>query len=111
MLIIQTLLEIRKIDSDLKFEFETKISNKEDLQVIGSIDCVVRTRDMVGILDFKRSAGGIPSKKDIMSFVKIQMWFYLLRTESLLPENRFFGFLNLSEPTDSIFFTDAKASY
>jgi RecB family exonuclease len=100
---ISYLLNLKKIDPEVHFEFEKKLSlNFLDLVLDASIDCIIHFSKGYAVLDFKRSESSIPSQKQILSFEKIQILFYL---KFLFDKNSnvlFFGYLNLNNLEDSL---------
>ncbi len=87
----------------LKFE-QVPEKKKNMKNVKGRIDLITFFDDLLGILDFKRSAAGKPSKKDFFEFKNVQMWFYLSNFILDLEKIAFFGFINLDELGDSLIF-------
>lgn len=89
---------------EASFSFERKVSiQKDGVEKRGSIDLLIQSSLGCGIVDFKRSAGSIPSQKAILEFEKIQLWFYLHALEVQNQDFLFSGFFNLSEPEESLF--------
>lgn len=75
----------------------------------GSIDCLVHGEAGWALIDFKRSAGSIPnSLNKLLDFDKIQLWFYLSRLNLNLSDLQLIGYLNLSDPENSLFLTPSK---
>jgi hypothetical protein len=70
--------------------------------VSGRIDCLVKFEDKVAILDFKRSGFSIPTKSDIEKFNKVQLPFYLNNFGQDSSKIMFWGYVNLSEPSESL---------
>jgi biotin-(acetyl-CoA carboxylase) ligase len=92
-----------------EFSFEQKIKNTtQKPEKRGSIDLLMKTPLGYGVIDFKRSAGSIPTQKSILEFEKIQLWFYLNALEVSSDEVHFSGFFNLSEPAESLFMSCDK---
>ncbi len=90
--------------------FEKKVEGKLlETTRTGSIDFCFENSTLFGLVDFKRSAGSIPSKGNILNFNKVQLWFYLKSLESIFreKENYFVGYFNMSSPEDSLFFTNS----
>ena len=88
------------------FEFEELFFEKdfESELVKGQIDCIGRKGSKYLVLDFKRSKSSIPSKKDLMSFRKIQLWHYSCEISKWKNGDVVgFGYINLSEAEDSLF--------
>ncbi|WP_127717728.1 PD-(D/E)XK nuclease family protein [Halobacteriovorax sp. HLS] len=70
--------------------------------VSGRIDCLVKFEDKLAVLDFKRSGFSIPSKTDIEKFSKVQLPFYLNNLGQDPKKVIFWGYVNLSEPEESL---------
>lgn len=87
---------------EIEFSFEKDLSVDPDAFRKGSIDLYFKTDEGVGIIDFKRSGGSIPNQKKLIAFDKIQLWFYLLSLELDINDLMMMGFLNLSDPADSL---------
>lgn len=91
-----------------KHQFEEPLNlTSPRFRVSGSIDCVISGENTWGIIDFKRSSGGIPTLKAINNFKNIQLWFYFKYYENLhlkgfLPS--FMGYVDLSDPGKSVYF-------
>ncbi len=97
---IQLLLEIKnKIGAELIFEYDI---SQLDSAVSGRIDLIIKKDDELHVFDFKRSSFGIPSRKELEDFAKVQMWFYLQRIEKISSKIMSFGYLNLSDLSDSL---------
>ncbi len=94
---INSLLLIQENCSVESFDFEVQLEEKE---ILGSIDCVIKTSQGIGIIDFKRSSYGVPTQKDLLEFQKIQLPFYLNHFSSH-DEILFFGYLCLTDPEES----------
>lgn len=99
---IEYLFSLRNTLGDIEFLFEVEI-NKQTHQ--GSIDCIVKGDFGVGIIDFKRSIAGIPSTKEVLSYSKIQLLYYLTHFNQDPLKYKFFGYLNLSEILKSRLFS------
>ncbi len=100
--------------SNQKFEVPLKGKNQMFF-VTGQIDCVLEDERIIGLLDFKRSASSIPSLGKIRAFEKIQLWFYF---SYLLSEHQssqkplgFLGYVDLSEPKNSVVFLSDEFSH
>ena len=83
-----------------EIEFEAYLKGNEN--VSGRIDCLVKFEGKFAILDFKRSGFSIPTKTDIQKFNKIQLPFYLSHYGHESSEVLFWGYVNLSEPSESL---------
>jgi hypothetical protein len=96
---ILEILKLLTIYPDATLEFEKELS--ED-HVKGFIDLVFVSSEGVGLIDFKRSKGGMATKGELLSFKEIQLWFYLnhLKQEGKI---LFLGYLGMGHPDDSIF--------
>ena len=77
---------------------------KEVKNVKGRVDLIACFGDFLGIIDFKRSAAGKPSKKDFFEFKNVQIWFYLSNFRFDLKNISVLGFLNLDDLNDSLIF-------
>ena len=88
---------------DLKFE-QSPEKKMEMKNVKGRVDLIALFDSFFGIIDFKRSSAGTPSKKEFFEFKNVQMWFYLSNFLFELKELAFFGFINLDELNDSLIF-------
>ena len=65
----------------------------------GFIDCILTHENGVHIFDFKRSVASIGSKKEILSFEKIQLWVYRFALERNFKVIQW-GYINLSDGSD-----------
>ncbi len=99
---ICALVNILKIYPEAELYFEHKLPRNHG--VTGSVDCLVKIGDEVGIIDFKRSGGGIPSQSEFKRFDKIQVWFYLNHLNVDPKSVLFAGFFNLSSIDESLIF-------
>lgn len=97
---IVALIRLLEIHPDATFLFEHKFNDNN--QARGSVDCLVKIGDEYGIIDFKRSSGGIPGQAEFMRFDKIQLWYYL--NHLLIDPSKiiFMGYLNLSSTSESL---------
>lgn len=89
--------------SSIEFEFAL---GENPWGLVGSIDCLIQLKNnKYAMIDFKRSAMAIGSKKETMAFDKIQIWVYLL---ILLKQQgkiiHSWGYLNLSEIEASLLY-------
>lgn len=87
---------------EIRLSFEKKLQEDPDAYRRGSIDLYFETDEGKGIIDFKRSLGSIPSQKALLQFDKVQLWFYLTSLGLEFEDMMMMGFLNLSEPMDSL---------
>jgi hypothetical protein len=91
---------LRSLDPSLEYHFEVDLKKYGG---IGSIDLLVQS-EVLGdmLIDIKRSAASIPSKKKFLELKSIQLWHYahfLQKTDfSLL------GYLNLKDLKESLVF-------
>ncbi len=105
---VRFLQELKKVEGAI-FEFEKKIQKqKGSVARRGSIDFWGQSKTTGYLIDFKRSKTSIPSKSQILSLEKIQLWFYLNSVKQNLETNSsyFVGYLNLSDIADSLFFSN-----
>ena len=111
--VIKNLLEINKV-LGLKLSFEHGIVIERSPRVTGSIDLFAFNHDTQLILDFKRSAGSIPSASKLLDFEKVQLWFYLQRLKEMevlqLDKKIVFGYINLSDPEDSLIMSNDETT-
>jgi RecB family exonuclease len=101
---------LNKYDAkNIKFEIALPV-NEWNLK--GYIDCLIELNNKRYILlDFKRSATSIGSKKETLEFQKIQLWIYLIVLNSKGYEFDYYGYLNLSEPgEEKVAFADHLAA-
>jgi len=99
--VIQKLCEIKQL-SDYELYFEKSLEGEG---ISGRVDCIIKANNEIIILDFKRGAGSIPSKTDLLAFEKIQLWFYL--NHYSLEEKISFGYINLAENEKSLMFSNS----
>jgi RecB family exonuclease len=93
--IINSLLE-ELAGEDPQLFFEKKME-----QVRGSADLVITTNERSLVLDFKRTSASIPSASEIEKLSSVQVLFYLKHLE-LEQAVSMFGYVNLSEPEESL---------
>lgn len=95
---IEFLIDFCKLNSATKIDFESSLGNNP-WGLVGSIDCLIHLPDdYIALFDFKRSGAAIGSKKDTLSFEKIQIWTYLLlMIKHQGKKIHSWGYLNLSE--------------
>ena len=102
---IDFLINFCKENEVISIEFERPLGDNF-WRLVGSIDCLIYLKNKkVAIFDFKRSGAAIGSKRDTISFDKIQIWIYLLVV--LKNHNKTihsWGYLNLSEVETSLLF-------
>ncbi len=92
------LLDVKKAGAKLSFEYDI---SKFDPNASGRIDLMIEFNEDIYLFDFKRSKYGIPTKTELESFEKVQIWFYLTRLEQR-EKIKGFGYINLSEIADSL---------
>lgn len=95
---ISEIFKILKVYPDAKLEFEKELLGGD---IRGSVDLYFEAGDYMGVLDFKRSKASIGSEKDLRSFSKVQLWFYLNHLDSK-KECVLLGYLNLARTDDSV---------
>ncbi len=100
---ILKLLSLYHLDPNLSFEFEKEIIVADGKRV-GSIDCYVVGSFGQMLIDFKRSKYSIPSKKELLSYQKLQLWFYARSLKLDFADLYCWGYLNLSDPVESLFY-------
>jgi hypothetical protein len=101
------LNELKRIDPNIDLVFEKVLTG----------DCISGRIDLIwdsailgkGIVDFKSSAYGIPSKIEHTEFRKIQLWFYLNYCGFNLSEINYWGFLNLDDLSKSLMFARSES--
>lgn len=102
----QTILEflkLKKIDPEINFFFERKMDLDEGT---GSADVVIESTVLGRLLfDLKRSGGSIPDKYKIQGMRSIQLWYYLYFLNAAEKPFSGFGYINLSDSSNSIIFT------
>ena len=96
---IMEILKLLAIYPDAKLEFEKELTEEN---VKGFVDLVMVTSKGVGLIDFKRSKGGMATKSELLNFKEIQLWFYLKHL-NLENDLLFLGYLGMGDPDDSIF--------
>lgn len=90
-------------DPNIEINFEKFLVGEE---VSGRIDCTWKSDILgIGIVDFKSSAFGIPSKKEHLEFRKIQLWFYLNHCGLTIDDISYWGFVNTDEIAKSLMFS------
>ena len=95
---IKTLIDFYTLDPDSRFDFEKPIKDDE---IVGSIDCIAKTKFGSFIIDFKRSESSIPSPAEVEKFKKIQLMFYCRYSKIEPNELAMIGYLNLSDISSS----------
>jgi hypothetical protein len=95
---IKTLIDFYTLDPNSRFDFEKPIKDDE---IVGSIDCVAKTKFGSFIIDFKRSESSIPSPAEVEKFKKIQLMFYCRYSKIEPSELAMIGYLNLSDIASS----------
>lgn len=101
---ILELLKLKTIFSNCEFGFEKPLQKSSDLPINGRLDVVVISAEGFAVLDFKRSKGPVGNAKQLMEFEKIQPWFYLNHYPVKDKHCLFLGYINLSDPKDSLIY-------
>ena len=96
---IKEILKLLKIYPEAKLEFEKELREEN---VKGFMDLLLTTPQGVGLIDFKRSIGGMATKGELLGFKEIQLWFYLNHLE-MKKDILFLGYLGMAHPDDSIY--------
>lgn len=90
-----------------------------DLNIKGSIDFLMVEKDFVHLIDFKRSAGSVPTRGEVENYQSIQSWFYLHFVPEKFKSKKLgiWGYLCLRDiassrlwTSDEIFFQRLKSS-
>lgn len=106
---IEYLIEYCKQHSANKIEFEQPLGTNQ-WNIAGSSDCLVYLEEnKVALFDFKRSGAAIGSKRETLSFDKIQIWVYLLMLVQKGYSIHSWGYLNLSEIEASMVYNEAES--
>ena len=109
---ILPLLQIKAADGNTELKFEKEFSDKKNSDMFfGRLDCLIENTNMMGIVDFKRSAASIPRVGDLMNMEKIQLWFYLNHNSQYLDRISFYGFCCLSDVEKSVIFCSSESVY
>lgn len=101
------LYNLKKDDPRAEIHFEYELPQNK-FNIIGSIDCLIKTNNEVNIIDFKRSDAAIGPKYGLLAFDKLQLWLYGLALSDNLVVNKI-GYLNISE-IDSLLEVDFSGS-
>lgn len=102
---VSQLLKLKEIDQDIEFKFELELQGQKNT---GRIDCIASGPQIGSILiDFKRGASSIPDKNQLKKFRKIQIWYYLNFLKDV-SRWKLWGYLCLSDPNESLFFSEEK---
>ena len=92
---IRLLAKMLKVFPGAKVDFEYAFECSEE-RARGRVDCLFSCSQGFGIIDFKRSAGSIPSASEICSYRKIQLPFYLSHLNKINSTSPLFiGYINL----------------
>lgn len=92
-----------------EIEFEKNFEHTVDgIKHRGSIDFFFRNTDTSIIIDFKRSAAGIPAVGKFKNHEKLQAWYYLSHCGSEASSNALIGYFNLKDPSASLLFSPDK---
>ena len=107
---IEFLIKFCLENSALDLGFERGLA-ENPWGLVGSVDCLVYLPDdKVALFDFKRSGAAIGSKRDTMSFDKIQIWAYLIVIHRFQEKSiHTWGYLNLSEIETSQIYNEAES--
>jgi hypothetical protein len=105
---IEELLKLHKILNYSDRLFEAPLNNNKE-EMIGSVDCVMSTDSSFGLVDFKRSSSGIPTKKDFLEYKKVQLWIYYKYFNLKEKKCDFLGHINLGQPEKSVYYVFNKA--
>lgn len=101
--LIGELLKLKNIDSDLELEFEVEFKTENSR---GFIDLIVKSPKLgTMIFDMKRSSSSIPDKSKVNNYSSIQVLFYLMNYEKNWADYSAFGYLNLSDLSQSLIYT------
>jgi CRISPR/Cas system-associated exonuclease Cas4 (RecB family) len=100
-------LKSKNLNAEFHFEFPLP---ENDLNIKGSIDCLVRDELGLEIYDFKRSQAAVGNKKEIERFEKLQVWIYrwVLLNNSVGTEVKKWGYVNLSEENKNNILDNSK---
>lgn len=99
---IDVLSNLISMKTEIALEFERPLQNRvENINVRGSVDCLITSESLNGIIDFKRSKASIPTITQVKNIEKFQLWFY---NKHLDHEIDFLAYLDLSEPESSILY-------
>ncbi|MEC7182851.1 MAG: PD-(D/E)XK nuclease family protein [Bdellovibrionota bacterium] len=102
---VESIISLKSCLPNINLQFEQAPEKKKEIKnVKGRIDLIAIFDSFIGIIDFKRSAAGKPSKKEFFEFKNIQLWFYLSNFLLDIQKITFFGFINLDELSDSLVF-------
>lgn len=100
---------IRSFFGKGEMEFERTFSdNANNITHRGSVDFFYKGDEGFSIIDFKRSASGIPKVGEFQDFSKIQTWYYLNHINCDSEEMALLGYLNLKDPSASLLYTPSK---
>jgi|GEM_PF-6859629 len=104
--VLNKLLHDYSMDS-IQFEVAINVSANEK-KMVGRIDAILSNDKEMVIIDFKRSASGVPNKSDFLDFQAVQLWFYLARLKSLEASKKvkMIMYLNLDSVEDSLCITN-----
>ena len=97
---IKFIIELTEAYENSQVTLEKEIKNKS---FFGAADLIVEGDDWFGVVDFKRSTFGVPSKKSVFEFEDIQVPAYAGNYHSISNKKlRFFGYFCLKEPFKSM---------
>jgi CRISPR/Cas system-associated exonuclease Cas4 (RecB family) len=101
---VEYILKMLETEPSLELYFEKDFKKDGELLRIGRADCIGLTANKIFIIDFKRSQGSIPSKKEIETFNKIQTWFYLNAiNDQYSKTDIYIGYICLADLSESVF--------
>lgn len=106
---LKYIFELKKQLKIEKFFLEEEVYC-EDLNVLGRVDCFFVTKDQEwGVIDFKRSKGGIPSYSSFLKIEDIQLHFYIQRLYKKMKKlPLYMGYFSFLDPEDSLIISREK---
>lgn len=106
-----TIKELLKAKKELGFNFRFEVDVSEFSETAsGRIDLLLEYGNKFYVFDFKRSSFGIPTKTDLESFNKIQIWYYMKILKDAGKDIGGFGYINLSEIDTSLIYQTSDES-
>jgi hypothetical protein len=109
---IEFLIDYCKENRATRIEFESSLGGNS-WNLVGAIDCLVHLPNgKISLFDFKRSGAAIGSKRETVSFQKVQIWVYLLlimKHQGKLIHT--WGYLNLSEVEASQIYNEEESPF
>lgn len=103
---IRVLCRIAEVHPQSKINLEYPLLRHKN--GVGSIDCLIQVDEKIILLDFKRSANSIPNIKELSEFKSLQLWFYFNHLHQDSRKVLLFGYLNLSDISDSLLFAPTE---